>query len=541
IQDVLKPGQELVVQVVKDQRALKGATLTTNLSIPGRFLVLMIGNQRGGVSRKIVDEGQRDKLRDAIDNLKLPPGMGVIVRTAGINKSSAELQRDLDSLLEQWFEILQKSSEPGSPKILYQEADLSVRTIRDYLTSDIDQIIIDEQKTYEKVCNFISKTIPAAVSKVHLFDQPVPLFSYYHLDAQVDATTKSEVTLPSGGSIVINITEAIVSVDVNSGRSTKQADVEETAFNTNKEAAEVIAQQLRLRDLGGLVVIDFIDMSNKRHKQIVEKVLRDSIRIDKAKIELGRISKFGLLEMSRQRLKTSLTSQSHVLCPHCAGQGRVRTQESASLEVLRKIQSAAFAGGVSEIRVRMAPSAALTILNNKRQLLTEFEKMSGTTILIFADGRLKPEEYELELNTGKTDDHPTTNSELDTLKNLKKITEDNTHRRQMISENPIPEEESEEDRPNDENVGNYHGDEDHRRSNNRRSQNRRGRPNNQRRGPSRGGRFNERDDRNNRNGGGQRFNSRRNNHNDNRDKPAQDSPNSERFDDKQERYEDEDF
>ncbi|MFN8388971.1 MAG: Rne/Rng family ribonuclease [Bdellovibrionota bacterium] len=399
IQDVLRPGQELVVQVVKDQRAAKGATLTTNLSIPGRFLVLMIGNQRGGVSRKIVDEGQRYRLRQAVQKLRLPAGMGIIVRTAGINRSSIELERDLEGLLDIWFELLRKSFEHGSPRLLYQESDLAVRTIRDYLTNNIEEILIDEKSTYERAVSFINKVMPSFTSRVIYFDKPQPLFSSYHLDAQIDETSKPEVILPSGGSIVINTTEAVVAIDVNSGRSTSQSDVEETAFNTNREAAEVIAQQLRLRDLGGLIVIDFIDMNDKRHKQIVEKSLRDAVRADKAKIEIGRISKFGLLELSRQRLKASLTSQSHSVCPHCDGRGRVKTPESAALEALRKIQSAVFAGGVDEIRIRMAPAAALLLLNSKRQVLSQFERECGTTILIYADGRMKPEEYELELRT----------------------------------------------------------------------------------------------------------------------------------------------
>ncbi|MCB0324930.1 MAG: Rne/Rng family ribonuclease [Bdellovibrionales bacterium] len=404
IQDVLRARQHLVVQVVKDERAAKGATLTTNLSIPGRYLVLMIGNQRGGVSRKIVDEGQRRRLRQAVQGLKVPAGMGVIVRTAGINKSTIELQRDLDALLELWYEVVRRSLEPGGPKLLYQESNLAIRTIRDYLTSEIDEILIDEKQAYETAREFVRRIIPAYEARVKFFDRPQPLFSTFHLDAQVDEINQPEVILPSGGSIVINTTEAIVAIDVNSGRSTGQSDVEETAFATNKEAAEVIARQLRLRDLGGLIVIDFIDMTDRKHKQVVERVLKDSVRSDKAKIEVGRISKFGLLEMSRQRLKSSLVSQNNVDCPHCAGRGRVRTPESAALEVLRKIQSSAYAGGVSDIRVHMSPAAALLLLNQKRHMLTEFEQRTGTHILIYADGRKKPDEYELELVTGRHDE-----------------------------------------------------------------------------------------------------------------------------------------
>lgn len=403
IQDVLKARQHLVVQVVKDERAAKGATLTTNLSIPGRYLVLMVGNQRGGVSRKIVDEGQRRRLRQAVQGLKIPPGMGVIVRTAGLNKSSTELQRDLDALLDTWYDVVTSSLEPGGPKALYQESNLAIRTIRDYLTSEIDEILIDERQAFETAREFVKRIIPSFEEKVQYFDKPQPLFSNFHLDGQVEETNQPEVILPSGGSIVINSTEAVVAIDVNSGRATSQADVEETAFATNKEAAAVIARQLRLRDLGGLVVIDFIDMTDRKHKQVVEKTLKDAVRSDKAKIEVGRISKFGLLEMSRQRLKSSLVSQSHNVCAHCTGRGRVRTPESAALEVLRKIQSSVFAGGITEVRVHMAPSAALLLLNNKRQMLADFEAKTQASILIYADGRKKPDEYDLELMTGKSE------------------------------------------------------------------------------------------------------------------------------------------
>ena len=403
IQDVLRGGQELVVQVVKDERDAKGATLTTNLSMPGRYLVLMVGSQRGGVSRKINDESQRYRLKQAVQKLKIPAGMGVIVRTAGINKTSEELQSDLDGLLELWYEIVAKSSEPGAPKILYQESDLAIRSIRDYLTSDIDEIIIDESATYERARDFVQKIMPSFLPKVHFHDTHQPLLSKFHLDRQVEATNLPEVTLPSGGSVVISQTEAVVTIDVNSGRSTGQSDVEETAFNTNKEAAELIAQQLRLRDLGGLVVIDFIDMNDKRHKAIVEKTLKDAARGDKAKIEISRISKFGLLEMSRQRMKASLVSQSHSLCPHCSGRGRVKTAEAAALEALRKIQSALCAGGVIGARLRMAPAAALFLLNTKRQAISKLENDTGVSIFVYADGRMRPEDYELELDTGKHD------------------------------------------------------------------------------------------------------------------------------------------
>ncbi|MBL7663392.1 Rne/Rng family ribonuclease [bacterium] len=397
MQDALTASQELVVQVVKDGRDAKGATLTTNLSLPGRYLVLMIGNQRGGVSRKISSESQRSKLRQAMELLKVPAGMGVIVRTAGINRSVQELERDLQNLLDAWYTIVEKSLDGPGPRILFRESTLALRTIRDYLTQDVEEIVIDETHVYQEVREFFDRNLPQSNVKIIHYQELQPLFSKYEIDSQVDTTLKSEVHLPSGGSIVINQTEAIVAIDVNSGRATGQADVEETAFRTNCEAAEMVARQLRLRDLGGLIVIDFIDMWDKRHKNTVEKILKQSLRSDKAKVEMGRISQFGLLEMSRQRLKTSLTIQSHVKCPQCQGAGRLKTHESSALEVLRKIQSAVFLGGVHQVRVRMNPSAALFLLNNKRQILSDFERATDTTILVIADGRLSPDDYEMEL------------------------------------------------------------------------------------------------------------------------------------------------
>lgn len=403
IQEVLCGGQDLVVQVVKDERNLKGATLTTNLSIPGRFLVLMVGNQRGGVSRKIADEKLRRKLKDSIQQLRMPSGMSVIVRTAGMNKVSTELQRDLDALIETWNEIIQKSLDPSTPQMVYQESDLTIRTIRDYLSTDIEEILVDEKETYERVKSFINRVMPSFLPRLTFYEGSQPLFSKFHLETQIEAADHPELTLPSGGSIVINQTEAITAVDVNSGRSTGQRDVEETAFNTNREAAEEIARQLRLRDIGGLIVIDFIDMGDRRHKAVVERTLKEAVRFDKAKVELSRISKFGLLEMSRQRLKASLGSQHHTTCTNCNGIGKVKTTEAAALEALRKIESAVYAGNVRMVRARMAPAAALFLLNNKREALYTLEKNAGVSVLVYADGRMKSDQYELELDTGRVE------------------------------------------------------------------------------------------------------------------------------------------
>jgi ribonuclease E len=404
VKDILRQGQELVVQVVKDEREAKGATLTTNISIPGRYLVLMIGNQRGGVSRKIQDDAHRKRLKESLDSLKMPAGMGVIVRTAGINKSTIELQKDLDALLALWFEILEKNLTPGpSPVALYEESSLAIRTIRDYLSPDIDEILIDDKKTFDEVDAFIKRTAGSIDTKITYYDKHTPLFSFFHLDSQVETTNHSEVSLPSGGSIVINTTEAIVAVDVNSGRATGQSDVEKTAFETNKEAAIEIARQLRLRDLGGLVVIDFIDMNDKRHKQTVERTLKEAVRQDKAKVEIGRLSKFGLLEMSRQRLKSALVSHSHECCSHCQGRGKVRSPESVSLEALRKVQTAIYAGGISEVRLQISPVPGLMLLNTKRTDLSKFENDTGAHIRIYPDGRLRPEEYHIEIVRSRHD------------------------------------------------------------------------------------------------------------------------------------------
>ncbi len=400
IQDVLREGQNLIVQVVKDEREAKGATLTTNLSIPGRFLVLMIGSQRGGVSRKISDAGQRSRLRQAVQSLKVPPGMSVIVRTAGINKAGHELQADLDNLLKLWNQVVTQSlGVPKTPLPLFEESTLAIRTVRDFLSSDIDEILIDEENIFNNVNEFIKKTVPTFKDRIQLYSDTRPLFSNYMLDTQIEAIDSPEVTLPNGGSIVIDTTEAIVAIDVNSGRATSQADVEETAFETNKEAAKTIATQLRLRDLGGLIVIDFIDMLDKRHRLIVEKTLKDALRRDKAKVEISRISKFGLLEMSRQRLKSSIASQRYATCPTCVGRGRIKTSKSSALEALRKIESTAYAGGVDSIMIRLAPSPALFLLNEKRNDLFELEKATNVRIAVYADGRLHQHEYELEVNT----------------------------------------------------------------------------------------------------------------------------------------------
>lgn len=401
IQDVLEAGQEIVVQVVKEERELKGATLTTYLSLPGRYLVVMPGSDRGGISRKISDSEQRSRLRRLAQELEMPSGIGMIVRTAGLDRSQSELSRDLSLQLKLWERILTEAQTAVSPATLYKESDLATRVIRDYFTPEIREILIDDPETYRRVREFVGEVMPRYRSRVKLYESEQPLFAYANIDDQVGETLKKEVKLRSGGAIVIDTLEALVAIDVNSGKATAGSNIEDTAYRTNMEAAEQIARQLRLRDLGGLIVIDFIDMIDKRHKANVERKLKDALKLDKARIELGRISKFGLMEMSRQRLRASLASQSHLGCSHCHATGKVKNPELVALEVLRKIQSAVVVGHVSLVKARLAPGPALFLLNNKKGELARLEAKYSVHIYVLADGRLTQDEYEFELESRK--------------------------------------------------------------------------------------------------------------------------------------------
>ncbi len=402
IQDVLFPGQELIVQVVKEERELKGATLTTYLSLPGRYVVIMPGSDRGGISRKISDGEQRKRLKSLASELEIPAGVGLIVRTAGLDRSQADLSRDLSLQLKLWEKILERSQTAPSPSLLYRESDLATRVIRDYFTPDIREILIDDEDTFNKVREFVDQVMPRYRSRVKLYDSEQPIFSALGIDEQVGNTFQREVRLPSGGAIVIDSLEALVAIDVNSGKATSGGDIEETAFRTNLEAVEEIARQLRLRDLGGLIVIDFIDMVNRSHRNEVERRMKDAVKNDKARIEIGRLSKFGLLEMSRQRLRASLASQSHITCQHCSGSGKVKNPELVALEVLRKIQAAVVVGHVNRVRARLAPAAALFLLNSKKFELSSLEREHDVKIFILADGRLRADEYQFEMESDKS-------------------------------------------------------------------------------------------------------------------------------------------
>lgn len=397
IQDVLEPGQELVVQVVKEERDMKGATLTTYLSLPGRYVVIMPGSDRGGISRKISDGDQRVRLRKLARELEMPAGIGMIIRTAGLDRSLSELSRDLSLQLKLWESILVANQSANAPALLYKDNDLTTRVIRDYFTPEIREITIDDPETFRRVKEFVGQVMPRYRSRVKLYEGKEPIFTSHGIDQQVQDTLMREVKLPSGGSIIIEQLEALVAIDVNSGKATDGENIEETAYKTNLEAAEEVARQLRLRDLGGLIVIDFIDMVDKRHRANVERKLQDALRVDKARIELGRVSKFGLLEMSRQRLRASLASHSHISCDHCRGNGVIKNPELVALEALRKIQAAVVVGHVAKVRARLASMPAFFLLNNKRSDISALEATHGVQILILPDGRLRPDEYEFEM------------------------------------------------------------------------------------------------------------------------------------------------
>ncbi|HEY4731622.1 MAG TPA: Rne/Rng family ribonuclease, partial [Gammaproteobacteria bacterium] len=374
IKDVLQEGQELVVQIAKEERGTKGAALTTFISLAGRYLVLMPNNPRaGGISRRIEGD-ERTDLREAINALKIPEGMGVIVRTAGVGKSPQELQWDLDYLVNLWQAIETASTEKAAPFLVYQESDIVIRAIRDYLRPDIGEILIDDKEVFDRATDFMRQVMPHNLSKVKLYQDAIPLFSRYQIESQIEAAFQHELRLPSGGSVVFDHTEALVSIDINSSRATKGGDIEETALTTNLEAADEIARQLRLRDIGGLIVIDFIDMTPVRNQREVENRLREALKKDRARIQTGRISRFGLLEMSRQRLRPSLGEYSQETCPRCKGLGMIRSVESLALSILRIIEEDAMKENTAKIIVQLPVNIATYLLNEKRDAVSEIEK-----------------------------------------------------------------------------------------------------------------------------------------------------------------------
>lgn len=402
IQDVLKEGMEVIVQVEKDERGNKGAALTTFISLAGRYLVLMPNNPRGGgVSRRIEGE-ERQELKAAMAQLDIPNGMSIIARTAGIGRSAEELEWDLNYLKQLWQAIEEAGKAHHDPYLLFMESSLLIRAIRDYFRPDIGEILVDNQEVYDQVAEFMSYVMPSNVGRLKLYQDHTPLFSRFQIEHQIESAFSRSVSLPSGGAIVIDHTEALVSIDVNSARATRGADIEDTAFKTNMEAAEEVARQMRLRDLGGLVVIDFIDMENPKHQRDVENVLRDALKKDRARVQMGKLSRFGLLELSRQRLKPALGESSHVACPRCAGTGVIRGIESTALHVLRIIQEEAMKDNTGEVRAQVPVDVATFLLNEKRAELFAMEERLDVNVVLIPNIHLENPHY--EINRIRTDD-----------------------------------------------------------------------------------------------------------------------------------------
>jgi ribonuclease E len=401
IKDALKEGQELVVQIEKEERGTKGAALTTFISLAGRYLVLMPNNPRaGGVSRRIQGD-ERNFLRDAMSALNIPEDMGIIVRTAGVDRSAEELQWDLDYLITLWDAIMKASVEKPAPFLVYQESNVIIRALRDYLRKDITEILVDSQDVYEKAKEFMQQVMPHNLGKLKLYQEKIPLFSRFQIESQIESAFQREVSLPSGGAIVIDHTEALLSIDINSARATKGSDIEETALNTNLEAADEIARQLRIRDLGGLIVIDFIDMQPPRHHREVENRLRDALKMDRARVQIGRISRFGLLEMSRQRLRPSLGESSQNACPRCAGRGTIRGVESLSLSVLRIIEEEAMKENTVRVVARVPVDVGTYLLNEKRELLLDLERRHGVSVMLIPSPALETPNYDIQRVRGE--------------------------------------------------------------------------------------------------------------------------------------------
>ncbi|MDC8831278.1 ribonuclease E [Alteromonas gilva] len=402
IKDVIKEGQEVIIQIDKEERGQKGAALTTFLSLAGSYLVLMPNNPRaGGISRRIEGD-ERTDLKAALSKLELPDGMGLIVRTAGVGKSYEELDWDLRVLLTHWEAISKVAEERSAPFLIHQESNVIVRAIRDYLRRDVGEILIDNEKIFEQALQHIELVRPDFASRVKQYKGDVPLFSHYQIESQIESAFEREVRLPSGGSIVIDPTEALTSIDINSSRATKGGDIEETALNTNLEAADEIARQLRLRDLGGLVVIDFIDMTPVRHQREVENRMKDAVRPDRARVQLGRISRFGLLEMSRQRLRPSLGESAHNVCPRCSGHGTVRGTESLALSILRILEEEGIKDNTGQIEAQLPVPVATYLLNEKRKSVQKIEQRHNVDLLIIPNPNLDTPHYQITRH--RTDD-----------------------------------------------------------------------------------------------------------------------------------------
>ncbi|VAX09758.1 Ribonuclease E [hydrothermal vent metagenome] len=396
IREAIKEGQEVIVQIEKEERGNKGAALTTFISLAGRYLVLMPNNPRaGGVSRRI-EGSDRSELRDAMSKLTIPDSMGLIVRTAGLGKNEEELQWDLDYLNQLWSAIEISAKEQSAPFLIYQESNVIIRSIRDYLRADIGEIVIDNKAVHDEACDFIKHVMPSYLRKIRHYEDEVPLFTRYQIETQIETAFQREVRLPSGGAIVIDHNEALTSIDINSARATKGADIEETAFNTNLEAADEIGRQLRLRDLGGLFVIDFIDMTPARNQREVENRLKDAMKQDRARVQIGRISRFGLLEMSRQRLRPSLGESSQHVCPRCDGHGFIRGVKSLGLSILRIIEEQTMKENTGRVIVQLPVDVGTFLLNEKRQAIHDIEQRQSVSVVLVPNSDLETPHYSIE-------------------------------------------------------------------------------------------------------------------------------------------------
>ena len=395
IRELLDDGQEVIVQVEKEERGNKGAALTTFISLAGRFLVLMPNNARaGGVSRRIEGE-DREQLREALDQVQIPEGMGAIVRTAGVGRSAEELQWDLDNLREVWTAIAQAGEGRPAPFLIYQESKAIIRALRDYLSDDIGEILVDNQEVFAEAQQYMQRFMPAGLRKLKFYEDAVPLFTRFQIENQIESAHSHKISLPSGGSIVIDPTEALVSIDINSARATRGSDIETTALNTNLEAAEEIARQLRLRDLGGLIVIDFIDMESQKNQRAVEDQLREAVKQDRARIQIGRISRFGLLELSRQRLRPSIGESASISCPRCNGMGAIRSVDSLALALLRLIGEEARKDRTVKVIAQLPVEVATYLMNEKREWLNNIEAKSAAQILLVPNKYMETPAYEI--------------------------------------------------------------------------------------------------------------------------------------------------
>ena len=407
IKDAVESGQEIIIQVEKEERGTKGAALTTFISLAGRYLVLMPNNPRaGGVSRQVTGE-DRKMILDALRELDAPKDMGLIVRTAGVGREVEDLQWDLNYLLQLWEAIQAAAGSRKAPFLIYQESNVIIRALRDHMREDIGEILIDSEQVFEDARDFLQQVMPHNLRKLKRYDDPTPLFSRFQIESKIESAFAREVRLPSGGAVVIDHTEALLSIDINSSRATKGADIEETALQTNLEAAEEIARQLRLRDLGGLVVIDFIDMNSREAQRDVENKLREAMRADKARVQIGRISRFGLLELSRQRLRPSLGESSHITCPRCDGYGSIRSIESLALAIIRLAEEEAMKDNTGRVIVQAPMAVANFLLNEKRDVVNNIERRTGTPVTIVANHLMETPRYQIQrLRTSEEIEEP---------------------------------------------------------------------------------------------------------------------------------------